>query len=197
MAKYNDLDMSKWKEYNDIETNSLWIIEKRDNSGAHNGYYHGNFIPQIPRQLFSRYTKEGDWILDPFCGSGTSLIEAQRMKRNSIGIEIQYDVAKDAYRRVISEKKAGVTAKILVGDSKSKSVADRLSANGIDKVQFIIFHPPYWNIIKFSEDKNDLSNCENLNSFLDAFREAVINTTNLLEKNRYCAVVMGDKYENG
>ena len=58
--KYNDIDMSKWKEYNDIKTDSLWIIEKRDNSGAHSGHYHGNFIPQIPHQLFSRYTKKGD-----------------------------------------------------------------------------------------------------------------------------------------
>ena len=54
MAKYNDLDMSKWKEYQDISTDSLWIIDKRDNSGAHSGHYHGNFVPQIPHQLFSR-----------------------------------------------------------------------------------------------------------------------------------------------
>lgn len=37
-------------------------------------------------------------------GSGTSLIEAQRMGRNSIGIEIQYDVAKEAYDRIYTEK---------------------------------------------------------------------------------------------
>ena len=77
MGKYNDLDLSQWREYTDIETDSLWIIDKRDNSGAHSGHYHGNFVPQIPHQLFSRYTKKGDWILDPFMGSGTSLIEAQ------------------------------------------------------------------------------------------------------------------------
>lgn len=48
MAKYNDLDPKKWKEYSDINTDSLWLIEKRDNSGAHSGDYHGNFVPQIP-----------------------------------------------------------------------------------------------------------------------------------------------------
>lgn len=37
-------------------------------------------------------------------GSGTSLIEAQRMGRNSIGIEIQHDVAKEAYDRINTEK---------------------------------------------------------------------------------------------
>jgi hypothetical protein len=37
MAKYNDLDPKKWKDYEDINTDSLWIIDKRDNSGAHHG----------------------------------------------------------------------------------------------------------------------------------------------------------------
>jgi DNA modification methylase len=104
MAKYNDIDMSNWNDYTEIETDSLWIIDKRDNSGAHSGHYHGNFVPQIPFQLLSRYTKKGDWVLDPFMGSGTTLIEAQRMGRNSIGIEIQEDVAKEATARIGTEK---------------------------------------------------------------------------------------------
>ena len=68
MAKkeINDLDMVHWKDYDDIITDSLWIINKRDNSGTHKGDYHGNFIPQIPNQLIKRYTKKGEWILDAF-----------------------------------------------------------------------------------------------------------------------------------
>ena len=96
MAKYNDIDKKNWRDYADIITDSLWLIDRRDNSGAHDGNYHGNFVPQIPHQLFTRYTKRGDWILDGFMGSGTSLIEAQRMGRNSIGIELQQSVADEA-----------------------------------------------------------------------------------------------------
>lgn len=51
MARYNDLDPKKWKEYKDINIDSLWIIDRRDNSGVHSGDYHGNFVPQLPRQL--------------------------------------------------------------------------------------------------------------------------------------------------
>lgn len=196
MAKYNDLDMKKWKEYDDIYTDTLWMIDKRDNSGAHNGSYHGNFVPQIPNQLFRRYTKKGDWILDPFMGSGTSIIEAQRLGRNSIGIELQEVVAKDVYERILSEKNESCIGKICVGDSRSIDIQQITNSVGINKVQFVILHPPYWDIIKFSENPNDLSNSETLDVFIKNFEQVIDNTCQYLEKNRYCAVVIGDKYAN-
>ncbi|MBQ7101668.1 MAG: DNA methylase [Clostridia bacterium] len=196
MAKYNDIDMNNWKEYDDIYTDTLWLIDKRDNSGAHSGAYHGNFVPQIPNQLLRRYTKKGDWILDPFMGSGTSLIEAQRLGRNSIGIELQEEVAKEAYQRIISEKNENCRGRVCVDDSRNADVFAIMQKEGIDKFQFVIFHPPYWDIVKFSNNENDLSNSSSLDDFLGNLGKVIDNTTQHLEKNRYCAVVIGDKYAN-
>ncbi len=196
MPHYNDIDLSQWKNYTDIETNSLWIISKRDNSGAHSGHYHGNFVPQIPHQLLSRYTKKGDWVLDPFMGSGTTLIEAQRMGRNAIGIELQEKVAEEAKCRIKSEENSQCGSHIFCGNSQNidlKSITQNLN---ISKVQFVIMHPPYWDIIKFSDDSEDLSNAPTLQKFLYNFGKVIDNTTSILEKNRYCAVVIGDKYAN-
>ncbi len=196
MARYNDIDMGIWQEYTEISTDTLWIIDKRDNSGAHSGDYHGNFVPQIPFQMFSRYTKKGEWILDPFMGSGTSLIEAQRMNRNSIGIELQESVAKEAKKRIASETHNGCRAEVFAEDSSALDMQVLLDKVGIKKYQFIIFHPPYWDIIKFSDNPNDLSNAVSLDSFLEDFSKVIDNTTQFLEKNRYCALVIGDKYAN-
>ena len=196
MPKFNDIDLSKWKDYSDILTDTLWQIDKRDNSGAHSGAYHGNFVPQLPNQLFRRYTKKGDWILDPFMGSGTSLIEAQRLGRNAIGIELQETVAKEAHQRISSEKNSSCRGRICIDDSRTADVPSIMKKEGIDKVQFVIFHPPYWDIIKFSDDVNDLSNSASLDIFLDNFGKVIDNTTQHLDKNRYCAVVIGDKYAN-
>ena len=196
MAKYNDIDMANWHDYNDIYTDSLWIIDRRDNSGAHSNTYHGNFVPQIPNQLLRRYTKRGDWVLDPFMGSGTTLIEAQRLERNSIGIELQRPVAEEAYSRILSEKNNNCCGKVCIGDSRSINVNSILASLGINKVQFVIMHPPYWDIIKFSDAKNDLSNSNTLEDFLDGLGQVIDNTTKFLETNRYCAIVIGDKYAN-
>lgn len=195
MPKFNDLDMKNWHDYEDVLTTSLWTFQ-RENSGVHNASYHGNFIPQVPRQLFTRYTKKGDWILDPFMGSGTSLIEAQRMGRNSIGIELQSEVAKEVLGRLRQELNPNCSTNVWVADSKTIDMENILRTYNIKKYQFAIFHPPYWDIIKFSENENDLSNTKTLEEFLDSFGQVIDNTTQYLEKNRYCAVVIGDKYAN-
>ena len=98
-GKMNDLNLHRWKEYDDILTDSLWIIEKRDTSGAHSGGYWGNFIPQIPNQLLRRYTKKGEWVLDAFLGSGTTLIESKRLGRNGVGVELLRKVANSASKK--------------------------------------------------------------------------------------------------
>lgn len=129
-------------------------------------------------------------------GSGTTLIEGQRMHRNVIGIELQREVAKEAYYRIQSEQNDKSTTKICVGDSRNIEINKTLSEIGINKVQFVILHPPYWDILKFSEDKDDLSNSETFDNFLDNFGQVIDNTCKHLDKNRYCAVVIGDKYAN-
>ncbi|MBI2941415.1 MAG: DNA methyltransferase, partial [Chloroflexi bacterium] len=75
----NDINLGRWKEYDDIITDSLWVVERRDTSGAHLGWYWGNYIPQIPHQMMVRYTRRHDWVLDAFVGSGTTLIECKRL----------------------------------------------------------------------------------------------------------------------
>lgn len=195
-TKYNDINLNRWQEYDDIYLDSLWIIKERDKSGSHKGDYWGNFIPQIPNQLFRRYTKKGEWILDPFLGSGTSLIESKKLERNAIGIELQEKVAELAEGRIKSQLGEGKT-EIIIGNSKNEDIEKVLKKNKIEKVQFIILHPPYWDIIKFSENKEDLSNSFTLNEFLNNLGKVIDNTCKYLENKRFVAIVIGDKYQNG
>ena len=194
----NDINLNRWKEYEDIQTDSLWLVANRERGGAHSAKYWGNFVPQIPHQMMRRYTKAGDWVLDVFAGSGTSLIEGQRLGRNTIGIELQPQVARMARKAIASEPNAfDVTSQIVCGDSATIDAKKLLRAHGQESAQLVIMHPPYFDIIKFSEDERDLSNAPSVEAFLETIGRVVENVSPLLDRGRYLAVVIGDKYANG
>jgi len=196
--KINDINLLRWKEYDEIITDSLWILDKRDSSGAHLGWYWGNFIPQIPRQLMLRYTKKYDWVLDAFAGSGTTLIECRRLGRNGLGIELNPDVAEKAKSLIQKEEnKFQVVSDVIVGDSRTIDLKTIFNQLGIKKVQLLIMHPPYHDIIKFSKNEKDLSNAKDIDEFLRMFGEVIDNISPYLEKNRFFALVIGDKYSRG
>ena len=52
------------------------------------------FPHELPRRLIKMYSFVGDKILDPFLGSGTTLVEAARLSRNSIGVEVNKGYSK-------------------------------------------------------------------------------------------------------
>lgn len=65
------------------------IGEEETNYATHHLYrYPGQFVPQIPRFLIEKFSKKYDVVLDPFCGSGTTLVEANLLHRNSYGIDV-------------------------------------------------------------------------------------------------------------
>lgn len=197
-SKINDINLNRWKDYEDIITDSLWVMEKRDNSGAHIGSYWGNFIPQIPNQLLKRYTKAGEWVLDPFLGSGTTLIECKRLGRNGIGIELQETVSLIAKKQIEKEiNRLNSKAFVLTADSTVFDYKSYLNESNINSVQFIILHPPYHDIIKFSDNEKDLSNSRTTEEFLKLFGKVLENTCVVLDKGRYFAIVIGDKYSKG
>ncbi len=186
----NEINLNRWQEYDEVWTDSLWLIEGRDRSGAHLGWYWGNFVPQIPHQLMLRYTRQGDWVLDPFLGSGTTLIECRRLGRHGVGVELVEEVAQKA--RALIEREPNpyeVKTSVIVGDATALPLGGRF--------QLVVMHPPYHDILRFSEDARDLSNAPTMEEYLTRWRQAVARVAPLLERGRYLAVVVGDKYVHG
>lgn len=194
----NDINLNRWKEYDDIYTDSLWMIDRRDNSGIHTADYWGNFIPQIPRQMMRRYTKKGDWVLDPFAGSGTTLIEGQRLGRNTIGVELQQRMV-DQVRALVGAEpnQCQVVTQVVAGDSTQTDFRALLAGHGRSSAQLVMLHPPYFDIIRFSDDPRDLSNAASVEAFIAMIGRVVDQVAPVLERGRYLVLVIGDKYARG
>lgn len=191
------VDINKWKE-SDINVDSLWLIDKRDSSGKHSNIYHGNFIPQIPYQLLSRYTKSKDLVLELFTGSGTTLFECEKLNRYYIGFDINRQILNEVKKRMKDTKIPYVLNNCDVVDTNkfNKCMSTSLNAFKKKKVDFLITHPPYLDIIKFTNQVEDLSNISNINIFIEKLMIAFDNALSYLEKGKYFAIVMGDIYRN-
>jgi len=199
-SAFSDLDLNRWREYEDIITDSLWLIPERDRSGAHLADYHGNFVPQIPFQAMRRFTKRGDVVLDAFLGSGTTLIECRRLGRHGIGVELKAELAKQAAERIASQgNRYQVKTEVVTADSCDTAktpgvISQSLETIGKDSVQLAILHPPYHSIIRFSDRADDLSNCPTVDEFQKMFGRAVDVVTPFLDIGRYLVLVIGDMY---
>jgi len=194
---YSDIDLANWKDYDDILTDSWWDMKSRQHTNGHVFDYHGNFIPQIANQCFRRYTREGDIVVDWFLGSGTSAIEAVNLNRRLIGVELKKELVEHVKTK-LPEEAVGDTIRLVQGDSASSkakdSVLNELADMGKESAQLAVLHPPYADIIKFSELESDLSNCTSTDAFIECFKRVAQNAYDTLEKGRFAVLVIGDKY---
>ena len=112
-------------------------------------------------------SKKWGWVLDPFLWSATTAIECEELKRNIIWIDIQKELV-DRAKDLIDSKK--IHAHFWVWDSWSKEtrkdIEKILKHRKIDWVDLALLHPPYADIIKFTDKKEDLSNSGSVENFL-------------------------------
>ena len=113
-------------------------------------------------------------------------------------MELQETVAQKA-RELISYEpnKYGVVTEVVTGDSTEVDLKEILAKHNQNTVQLLIMHPPYFDIIKFSKNPRDLSNAPSVDKFLEMMNVIVDNASAVLEKGRYFALVIGDKYSKG
>ena len=186
-----------WKE-TDLNVDSLWLFGEREKRGKHANVYHGNFIPQIPDQLIRRYTKPGETVLELFSGSGTTLFVCEELGRNYSGADINKQII-DYVREKMAENTpinySLCECDVTDTDAFNLATNTALEDQKIKKVDFMIAHPPYWDIVKFTQDKRDLSQSSNLQTFLEQFTRAIRNGLSFLAQGKYFAVVAGDVYK--
>ena len=182
----------------DINVDSLWLIGPRAKGGKRENNYHGNFVPQIPEQMLRRYTKENGIVLDMFMGSGTTLFEAETLGRSYIGFDINEEII-----TVVQSKMANSGAKYHIHncDITDTRKVRQLNSDNLAKlndtgIDLIISHPPYLNIIKFTDKREDLSNISDINRFIELFVTGVKNVWPFLKKNQYFVLVIGDLWKN-
>lgn len=170
------------------ESTTIWSFKSRGNWATHDGNYRGNWSPYIPRNVILKFSKENELVLDCFCGAGTTGVECKLTNRNFIGIDINPKAIELAKENINFPIYKATLPKIdfKVGDARD------ISSIGDDTIDLICNHPPYADIIHYTDNqKQDLSFCAP-NEFLNEMYKVAKENYRVLKHNRYCAVLIGD-----
>ncbi len=175
----------------ELETNTVWSFPDRGKWATHDAKYRGNWSPYIPRNVILRYSKEGDTVLDQFLGGGTTAVEAKLTNRNFVGIDINPNALEITNGKLNFECECNPKIKIILGDARKLSP---IASNSID---LICTHPPYADIIHYSEDiEGDMSRMS-MKEFLFEIGKVADECFRVLKKGKYCAILMGDIRKKG
>ena len=187
--------MAKIKQWEptdfELEMTTVWSFPNRGNWATHDAKYRGNWSPYIPRNLLLRYSQPNDLVLDQFVGGGTTLVEAKLLGRNIIGVDVNPTALERCKDKCNFEWENGGNVEIVKGDARNLDfIAD-------EQIDFICTHPPYANIIEYSEDiADDISHC-NVADFLVQMEAVAKESFRVLKKGKFCAVLMGDTRHKG
>jgi DNA modification methylase len=142
---FNGLTPTQWT----ILSKSVW----NDVSSQRQWYHleHGaTFSLALAERAIKMYTKEGDLVLDPFAGVGTTLMAAQKLNRRAIGIEI-YEKFANIIKQLINNKDLYSACGQEIIQDNCRNILNHSQING---VQLMFTSPPYANFIqKAVEDR--------------------------------------------
>ena len=164
--------------------------------------------PWILKDIIEFFTKEKQWVLDPFVGVGGTLFACSLSNRNGVGVELEKKYLK-IYDEVCTQEKVK-SQNMLHGNSENieKILTDLRKKNKKVPNQFdlILTDPPYANMMAkkrtisakngktstpFSESKEDIGNLS-LQEFLEKFKEITVSSLKYLKNKKYLIVFIKD-----
>jgi len=186
------------KDFKEEQT-TVWSFKQRGKWATHSGEYRGNWSPYIPRNVILKYSKPGELVLDYFCGAGTTAVECKLLGRRCIALDINDKAIELAKKNInftiepqqlsLIEERSNLNIyepKLFVGDARDLSF---LQDNSVD---LICAHPPYANIIHYTDFKEGDLSFLDIDDFLQEMRKVAKESFRVLKPGRQCAILIGD-----
>ena len=139
-----------------------------------------------------RYSQEWDLLLDPMIWGGTTAVECKLLNRHLLAYDINPNALEITKKALDFKSEHKPKIELKLNDTR---VLNFLKNESID---FILTHPPYSDIIQYSEWKieKDLSNLHDIDKFCDEMEIIAKEYFRVLKKWKFCAILMGDTRRN-
>jgi DNA modification methylase len=209
--KLNDLDPKTWLKFQ-----KSWFIHNPPPRKKGVLRHPAKFPETMAQEFIEFFTKQGQTVLDPMAGTGSTLVAALRCGRNSYGIELNPQYAQIAQEVVREEQAAlgeaaqGLIAQVVNGD------ALKAVEYGFPVVDYVLTSPPYWDMLHakgaenqkkrresgeldvvYSDDPHDLGNIHDYEAFLSLLVAVYTGLKPLLREKAYLTIIVKNVKKGG
>ena len=209
--KLNELSGRDW-----IKFTKSWFVHRPEPRGSRKIRHPASFPESLVEGFVSFFTKKGELVVDPFVGTGSTLVAALETGRSAIGFEIveKYaDISRQRIKETVAQNGAGSSwAKIVQSDSTKLSKIWR--AKSFPLADYCITSPPYWNQLRrsymrqkgrvekgldtaYSDDPNEIGNIEDYHEFLRALKCAFDEVYKVMRPNGYLTIITNNVFSDG
>ena len=161
---------------------------------------------QLTERIIKIFTKSNMTVLDPFLGTGSTVISASRNNRKGIGFELSEEFFNIATNRlqelqlsIFDQEQEFIEPTIYNKDCRS--IKDHVNPHSVD---LCVTSPPYWDIlnmqrtsdkketVNYSDSAVDLGNINDYDEFLVELQTVFANVYDVIKPGGYCVVVVMD-----
>jgi len=216
--KLNDLSGREW-----IKFTKSWFVHRPEPRGDRKIRHPASFPESLVKDFVSFFTRKGELVVDPFVGTGSTLLAALETGRSAIGFDIvkKYaDISKDRVKDALARngtlekaRKSGPSwAKIIKADSAKLSKVWK--RKGFPPADYCITSPPYWNQLRkshmrqkgraekgldttYSDDPDEIGNIEDYHDFLSALKRAFDEVYMVMKPKGYLTIITNNVFCDG
>jgi len=205
--KLNNLTGKEWLKFT-----KSWFIHRPPKRKEDEILHPAKYPESLIEEFILFFTKKNEWVLDPFMGTGSTLIAAASAGRNAVGIELNKNYFRTSAKRI---KNRNFRKCVFPINGNSENLLSSLSLNGFENKLFnyIITSPPYWNQLKrnsirqkereqkkldtkYSTSKDDIGNIDSYETFLDAQAKIFDQVYDVTINKGYLTIITNNVYFN-
>jgi len=202
--KLNNLTGKEW-----IKFTKSWFIHtpkrRKENEILHPAKYPESLV----EEFITFFSKEKEWVFDPFLGTGSTLIAAGNTGRNGIGIELMKKYFETAKKRIAAEDFKSELIPVLGSSLKLKSLLQKHL--GEKEIDYVITSPPYWNQLernsirqksrkesgldtRYSKKKEDIGNIKDYDDFIEKQAQIFDEIFDIIKPGGYLTIITNNVY---
>ena len=213
--RLNDLTTKEW-----IKFQKSWFIHNPPSRRKDVLRHPAKFPETLVEEFIAFFTKQGQTVLDPMVGTGSTLVAALRQGRHSFGVELNKGYADIACQVVAEEQTvlgdAATSLKSEVIYGNAANFAEYVVTYNIPEIDFVLTSPPYWDMLHargaetqkkrrsdesldvfYSDNLDDLGNISDYDTFVERLVEIYTGLKPFIRHRAYLTIIVKNIKKGG